>query len=239
MTNSELQQTIAEIWALFRENREQLVENRRQLELLREQSQETERLLREKSLKTDRQFQETERLLREESLKTDRQFQETNQQIQATDKKFDKLQGMFGNQWGRLVESLIKPDVVRLFQERGIKIIGVNPRMERHRNGETIEFDLVLLNTEELVVIEVKSQVTQADAADFLEDLASLPRFFPEYQGYRVYGAIAGLDVPRNVSRWAYRQGLFVLTVTGEGLVEIKNDAAFKPKNFSPDSPSA
>jgi hypothetical protein len=37
--------------------------------------------------------------------------------------------------------------------------------------------------------------------------------------------------VPNNVSRYAYRQGLFVLAQSGEG-VTIRNDEKFQPQRW-------
>jgi hypothetical protein len=203
MTES-TEREIAEIWALFRESREQIL------------------LLQEQSKETDRRFQET-----------DRMFKETELQMRDTDRKINKMLGKFDDQWGLLIENLVKPSALRLFKEWGITVDYISPRVESHKNGDTMEIDLLLANSIELVVVETKSRVSQQDVEDLLEDLEQFPRFFPKYSGYRIYGAIAGLDVPQNVGRWAYRQGLFVLSLTGEGLVTIKNDEKFKPKDFS------
>jgi len=32
--------------------------------------------------------------------------------------------------------------------------------------------------------------------------------------------------------KFAYRQGLFVIEVVGRGMIAIKNDVSFQPKNF-------
>ncbi len=87
-------------------------------------------------------------------------------------------------------------------------------------------------NNDELVIIEVKSTLKVDHIRDFLKDLAEFKHFFPEYQAYRVYGAVAGLEIIGQADKMAYRQGLFVLTVTGQNLVKIRNDKKFKPKNF-------
>ena len=92
-----------------------------------------------------------------------------------------------------------------------------------------MELDLLLLNTNELVIVETKSTPTVDDVNLFLDDLVDFKRFFSEYKNYRVYGAIAGLDVPTEVGRYAYRKGLFVVAVTGHNLAKIKNDQKFKP----------
>jgi len=54
-----------------------------------------------------------------------------------------------------------------------------------------------------------------------------------EYRGYRRFGAVAALAVNESADRYAYRQGLFVLTMGREGLVTLRNDDAFRPKDFA------
>ncbi len=164
-------------------------------------------------------------LFRETDARLDKRFVET-------DKKIDKLAGTFGQQWGKLIEALVRPDSIRLFQERSIQIEFVSPRVKRERGRDTMEIDLLLLNEAELVIIEVKSRLRVADVNDLLEDLADFKDFFPEYKEYHVYGGVAGLDIVGEADKFAYRKGLFVLAVTGQNLVEIRNDPKFKPRNF-------
>ncbi|MCB2262149.1 MAG: hypothetical protein LGR52_04315, partial [Candidatus Thiosymbion ectosymbiont of Robbea hypermnestra] len=57
--------------------------------------------------------------------------------------------------------------------------------------------------------------------------------FFPEYKDYRRFGAVATLTAEQAADRYAYRQGLFVLTLGREELVTLWNDDAFRPRNFT------
>jgi hypothetical protein len=50
---------------------------------------------------------------------------------------------------------------------------------------------------------------------------------------------VAGLEVGADVARYAVRRGLFVLRITGEGLLQIENDAAFQPRDFGVPLPTA
>jgi hypothetical protein len=43
-------------------------------------------------------------------------FRETDVQFKDTDRKIDKLQGLFSSQWGRLVEAMIAPAALALFR---------------------------------------------------------------------------------------------------------------------------
>ena len=86
---------------------------------------ETERILKEKSLETDRRFRETERILKEKSLETDRRFQETDRRFQETDRKIKQVSkqiGKLGNRLGEFVELQVRPCAVGLFRERGIDV---------------------------------------------------------------------------------------------------------------------
>ena len=99
------------------------------------------------------------------------------------------------------------------------------------RGGEELEIDLLLVNGDALVV--VKSTLRVDDVRKFLEDLKRFPEFFPEYRGYRRFGTVAALGINESADRYAYRQGLFVLTLGREGLVTLRNDDAFRPLDFA------
>ncbi len=101
------------------------------------------------------------------------------------------------------------------------------------RGGEELEIDLLLVDGEALIVVEVKSTLRVKDVRKFLADLKRFPDFFPEYRGYRLFGAVAAMGIDESADRYAYRQGLFVLTMGREGLVTLRNDDAFQPQDFA------
>ncbi len=59
-----------------------------------------------------------------------------------------------------------------------------------------------------------------------------IPAYFTRFAGRHIYGAIARLEFAADADRYAYRQGLFVLGLTGDGLVQIQNSDQFQPTNF-------
>ena len=67
---------------------------------------------------TDRKFQETDRLITEKFQESERLIRELSKKIEETRSEIGKL----GNRLGEFVEGLIKPSVVKLFQERGIEV---------------------------------------------------------------------------------------------------------------------
>ncbi len=88
-------------------------------------------------------------LFKETDARLDKRIEETDarldKQSKETDQKINKLAGTFGQQWGKLIEALIRPDSIRLFQDRGIQIEFVSPRVKRERGNDTMELDLLLL----------------------------------------------------------------------------------------------
>ncbi len=213
--------TFEQVMELFLENRRQLEENGRQLVEVREQMKETDRRMQE----TDIRFQETAQ-----------QFKETDERLanqsKKTDKKMREVMGLFTSQWGKMMEALVKPDALRLFQERGIQVNYCMRRVEAQVGGRNMELDLLLENGQEVIVLEVKTTLKGDDVKEFLaEELGEFLTFFPRYRNYKVYGGVAAIDVDEGVDKYAYRNGLFVLMVGG-GVVQIKNDAKFIPKNF-------
>ena len=209
--------TLEEVWALFREVAEAQKDTAQRF-------QETDRKFQE----TDRKFQDTAQRFQE----TDRKFQETDRLMKDTDRRLKQLNdqlGKLGNRLGEFVEGLVKPAVVRLFQARGIAVHEIYPDVEVDRGEEGIQIDLLVVNDAEAILVEVKSKLTIADVNEHLERLAKFKQMLPRYADVRAMGAVAAMVVPRDVARYAYRQGLFVLAQSGDNVI-ILNDAKFQPK---------
>lgn len=75
----------------------------------------SQRGLSESQEKTDRQISE----LFASQEKTDRQIQETRRSIRS-------LHNLFTTQWEKLMESLVKGDLIKLLNEKGIEVGGLS-----------------------------------------------------------------------------------------------------------------
>ena len=205
---------------LFKETSLKFQETER---LLKEKSQETERLLKEKSLETDRKFQETERLLKEKSQETDRKFQESNKEFDRRMKLLDRKLGSLSDRLGEFVEEMVKPAVVRLFSERGIKVHQVMKNVEGFDDKGAFEIDLLVVNEDELVVVECKSKIVIKDIDEHILRIGKFKRISHQYKGYRILCAVAGMVISDEASRYGYKKGFFVLCQSGDS-IEIRND---------------
>ena len=189
---------------------------------------------------TDRKFQEANAQLTQRFQESDRRFQESQerltQRFEQTDLKIQRLSEMLGRQGNRLgdfVQEMVRPAVVRLLRERGLPVHQVAPNLTAYDdNGQVIaEVDLLALNAQVAVGVECKSHLSVDDVNEHLERLAQFKSCFPQYRDYQLLGAVAGMVVPDQVGRFAYRKGLFVLAQSGQS-VEIRNDARFQPKTW-------
>lgn len=190
---------------------------------LAEAQKETER----RSQETERRFQETERRFQE----TERRFQETDRLLKRQNQQLNEQIGKLGNRLGEFVEWQVRPAVVRLFQDRGIDVHEFHDGVSVQRGGDGIEIDLLVVNTTDAVLVEVKSKLSQADVDEHLERLGKFKQLMPRYADVRAMGAVAAMVVPNDVARYAYRQGLYVLAQSGDGVV-ILNDDKFQPQRW-------
>ncbi len=175
----------------------------------------------------DRRFAEADRRAAE----ADRQRAESEQQLQELKRiaaNTSRAVAGLTTRWGQFVENLVEPAVVRLFQERGIEVHTTIFQMKSYRPGAQMEIDIFAVNGDVAVAIEVKSRLSRQDVADFLAQLAQFRQAFPHYEGYAIYGAVAGIEIDEGVDRYAYQQGLFVIKQTGD-TVTIANDTTFQP----------
>jgi hypothetical protein len=124
---------------------------------------------------------------------------------------------------------MVRPAVVRVFRERGVDVYQVFRGVEVSRGGEAIEIDLLVVNSTDAVLVEVKSELKADDVREHLARLDRFKRLLPQYTSYRGKGAVAAMVVSEETSLFAYRQGLFVLGQSGATMT-LRNDTQFEPK---------
>ncbi len=164
-------------------------------------------------------FQEIWKLFKE----TDTKFKETDKEIKETSRAVRDLTG----KWGKFVEGLIVPAVERLFKEWGIVVDKVYQKARSRLNGSEMEIDILAVNGEYAILIEAKSTLKVEDVNDHIDRLKNFKSFFPEYKNRKIIGAVGGISIEEDSDKYAYRQGLFVITESGE-TVKIINDKKFK-----------
>ena len=175
--------------------------------------------------------QETARRMQE----TDRRLQATDElitrQTRAADRRIDELDKLFNGQWGKLIESLVEGDLVRLLQRRGIAVQHTITNPRQNYGERRWELDIVAVNGEEVVVVEVKTTLRVPDIDRFMGRLNEFSCLMPEYASRRIYGAVAYLKAYQESDVRAERLGLFVIRAT-DSSASITNRDGFTPRTF-------
>nr|VFJ77653.1 MAG: hypothetical protein BECKFW1821C_GA0114237_11338 [Candidatus Kentron sp. FW] len=177
--------------------------------LIKRQSEEAER----RSKELDRKIQETDRIVRE-----------TAEQMKETDRRLKKAEDLFTSQWGRLVESLVDGALVPLFQNHPEYKMSVQRTIRRVKGsyeGNSYEFDILVVDGEELVIVEVKTTLRPDDVTKFLGRLDKCKLWMPEYASKRVYGGMAFLQADAGADAMAENKKLFVIRATGDSATII------------------
>ena len=169
-----------------------------------------------------------------------RRFAETDKRMKELAKGLRKTRDLFTNEWGRLVESLVQGQLLKLLKKQGLylKTTGTNQEgimsyvdEKGQKRERRCEIDIIAKNGKEIVAVEVKSSLGVKDVDKFLSILKDFTQYLTEYKGKRVYGAVAYLKVTEKADIYAEKKGLFVIRATGDS-ARITNKENFKPKIF-------
>jgi hypothetical protein len=234
--------TLDDIYALFRAS--QAEADRRFAEADRRLA-EADRLAAERAAEANRlaaeRAAEANRLAAERAAEADRRAVEADRRAAEADRRMKELEKVAANtsrevaglttRWGQFVENLVEPGVVRLFQERGIQVKETARRMTSNRLEAPMEIDIWAVDGDVAVAIEVKSRLSRGDVDGFLDTLSRFRLAFPHYGDYRIYGAVAAIEIDRGVDRYAYQRGLWVIKQTGD-TVTLANDLDFQPRSW-------
>ncbi len=174
---------------------------------------------------------ETDAKFKESREELDSRFKETDAKFQETNKKVKEAFDLFTSQWGRLMESLVEGDIIRIFNERGIKVQDTSTRRKGSYQGENYEFDIIAHNGKETVIIEVKTTLRVSDVKSFIKKLQKARTYLRMDDDEVIYGAIAYLQADAGSEIFAQKEKLFVIRATGDSAAII-NQPDFVAEKF-------
>ena len=163
---------------------------------------------------------------------TQKNIRELSISQKKTDEGLKKAKGLFETQWGKLMESLVEGDLVKILNERGIAVKNTYMNVKSKFGEDQYEYDIVAGNGAETVVVEVKTTLRIKHVKRFLEDIKKFRGRLSVSKNKTIYGAVAYLRVEEEAEKFAEKHGLFVVRATGDS-ASIINKKDFKPKVFS------
>ena len=166
--------------------------------------------------KTDEQLAKTDAQL----AKTDAQLAKTDAQLAKTDAKLDKLAEMYGgvgNNQGKVAEEFYFNSLKFKPELNGIKFDFIEKNVTRSKGNLEEEYDLLLVNGEELYIVEVKYRLHPKDIERLVgRKVKHFMRLFPEYRNYRIHLALATFSVEDDVKQMALELGITLLQRRGQ-----------------------
>lgn len=164
---------------------------------------------------------------------TDRQMKETDRKMKEV---FSKL-GDLGLLQGNIVEENICRSVKKIFKKEGKSFYDIyqnlRPKYQIRKTVGNAEYDSLAVNGSEVLVTEVKSNFKQDHVEKFINiQLPQFTKFFPEYNGYTILGAIGGALITPHIEKYAIDKGLYVIIENSENL-SLANPKGFIAKIYS------
>ena len=193
------------------------------MEAMRVEIREAERKREKLELKWSKQREEDSKQREEDSHKTDAA-------IRKLSKEVSRLRDLFESQWSRLLEALVDGKLVHLLRQRQIPVNHTSSNVAGiSADGQAYEFDILAVNGDAVVVVEVKSRLQSDDVREFVNELKHFKSWLREYQGMKVYGAVAYLRADESAIRQAQNQGMFVIKAVGDS-AQIINPSDFQAR---------
>ena len=213
--------------------------------ILKAHSAETSQRIREHSEENRKRFAETNQQIkalstenckfseesRQRSAEWEQRMKEMSVKSEKTDRRLDNAIGLFETQWGKLMESLVEGDLLKILQTQGIEVTDTYPNVKHRSAKDQYEYDIIAANGKEVVGVEVKTTLKVKHVKAFLEELKKFTVRLPRFKDSIVYGAVAFLRAEEASTIYAEKQGLFVIRATGSS-ASLINEKGFKPKIF-------
>ena len=130
------------------------------------------------------------------------------------------------------MEALAEGSAVQLMKGWGMDHVNRTiANVPGHYKGKDREFDILVINGNEMVVVEAKTTLKQKHVDHFLITMQDFKKYCHEYKALKVYAGVAYIKAGDQVLAYAERKGLFVIRSVGDNAL-LMNKKNFKPREF-------
>ena len=173
-------------------------------------------------------FRET----REQMKETDRRIKETDRIVKRT----SKLVGDLGSRIGKIVENMVKGDIVAKFQAFDYEIDDYceKKKFNNHNLGIHGEIDLFLENGDIAILIEIKTTLETKDVRKHIDRLEKFRRYV-DAKGVdkrHFIGAVAGAVIEGEAEEFAHENGIYVIVQSGKAVDIVTPPEGFAAKKW-------
>jgi len=154
---------------------------------------------------------------------------ETDKQI----KELGKQIGGLVNKFGSFTEGMALPSMEEILRKHfGMTVI--SPRTRVRKNGKCLELDVFAYSNgaqKTVCIVEIKSHIREDSLIQMLEIVREFSKFFPDHADKKLYGILAGVDIPENVKNKVLESGIYIASIRNEHF-KLQVPKNFKAKNF-------
>nr|VFJ47631.1 MAG: Protein of unknown function (DUF3782) [Candidatus Kentron sp. DK] len=167
---------------------------------------------------------------------TDQKMKETDRQLKKTAKEIRELGkqiGGLGRKFGGLTEGMAFPSLKKILRKR-FHMDTITPRVETARNGRNMELDVLGYTNgkdNRLVVVEVKSRLTQDSIEQMERIMTDFDKAFPEHADKQRFGIIAAVDISPEMEKQVIDRGFYLARIQDE-LFTLHTPKSFQPRYF-------
>ncbi len=176
---------------------------------------------------TERRFKDTERMFKDTDKKfkdTERMFMDTGMKFKDTDKRFKEMGihlGGISKSQGKVAEEFFVNSIGTSQNIGGIQYDKMDTNQRRRVNrGESHlegEYDILLINGNDIAIIETKYKATPRDLKNLIGNkYETFKKLFPEYKEYNHHLALASFYIDSNLKEEALRNDVMVLQRKGD-----------------------
>lgn len=178
---------------------------------------------------------ENSRQIAEGSAESRKLIDELTKSMKAGIKEVNKKLAELGDTLGRFAEEQVKADIVSKFEKWGIPVhtYGTHVVQTDPKNNFVYEVDILIYNTDYIIVLEVKNQLKKNDIDEHIERMKLLQKYpLPDSKGKTLLAGIGSMIISDGLDKYAESKGLFVIKPSGENIKIANNKKTFKPREW-------
>ncbi|MBI4326766.1 MAG: DUF3782 domain-containing protein [Chloroflexi bacterium] len=162
-----------------------------------------------------------------------REFEREHALTEKAIREVNKQIGGLANKFGSFTEGLARTSLARILRQLGMDVI--IPHAKVHKGSRNEEYDMLGWSNgqkQEVILVEIKSNLDERDLQQTLRKLKQFFTFMPEHKGKTLRGLIAAVDLPEAMSRRAAQLGLYLAQASDENFKLVPPPKGFKPAAF-------
>jgi len=157
----------------------------------------------------------------ESLMESRRRMEESDQRWQKRMDELSKSIGDLGNSLGELTEGIFSPDMSKKFQALGYTFTQQNSSTKYFREDGSIlaEVDVSLIDGEYIMLVEVKTKLTERHVNLHVERIEKIRRYMDERSDRRkIVGSMACGIAGEKEMQYAYDHGFYVIVQSGDAV---------------------